>query len=171
MNPFISVILCLISFHSPESGSWFHSASSLSSLLVLDFGDVLIVTCGSSGISFGASSIITQAFSLATSAASWILWVSNSSGHLLFIYSSSVINSAISILSSSAEPPTKFSKRGGLEGLQLLEGDSWERGDDFVHGGWGGGVRKKVNKQKCFSLSLFFSFSVRIQSGNFYLRI
>ena len=76
--------------------------SSDSSLLVLDFSDVLIVTCGSSGISFGASSIITQAFSLATSAANWILWVSNSSGHVLFMYSSSAINSAIFILSTNA---------------------------------------------------------------------
>ena len=30
------------------------------------------------------------------------------------------------------EPPTKFSKSGGLTGPQLLEGPCWERGE----GGW-----------------------------------
>ena len=33
------------------------------------------------------------------------------------------------------EPPTKFSKRGGLAGPQLLEGGCWERGGYFFQGG------------------------------------
>ena len=32
------------------------------------------------------------------------------------------------------EPPTKFSKRAGLTGPQLLEGGYWERGGDFFQG-------------------------------------
>ena len=32
------------------------------------------------------------------------------------------------------EPPTKFSKRGGLTGAQLLEGGCWEIGGDFFPG-------------------------------------
>ena len=35
----------------------------------------------------------------------------------------------------NVEHPTKFSKRGGLAGSQFLEGDCWERGSDFFHGG------------------------------------
>ena len=34
-----------------------------------------------------------------------------------------------------AEPPTKFSKMGGLTGPQLLEGGCWERGGDLFQGG------------------------------------
>ena len=33
------------------------------------------------------------------------------------------------------EPPTKFSKRGGFTGPQLLEGYCWERGDEFFQVG------------------------------------
>ena len=33
------------------------------------------------------------------------------------------------------EPPTKFSKRGGLTGTQLLEGCYWERRGEFFSGG------------------------------------
>ena len=33
------------------------------------------------------------------------------------------------------EPPTKFSKRGGLTGPQLLEEGCWERGGDFFQEG------------------------------------
>ena len=33
------------------------------------------------------------------------------------------------------EPPTKFSKRGGLTRPQLLEEVSWKRGDDFFQVG------------------------------------
>ena len=33
------------------------------------------------------------------------------------------------------EPPTKFSKRGGLPGHQFLEGGCWEREGDFFQGG------------------------------------
>ena len=32
------------------------------------------------------------------------------------------------------EPPTKFSKRGGLTGSQLLQEGSWERGVTFFRG-------------------------------------
>ena len=35
------------------------------------------------------------------------------------------------------EPPTKFSKREGLTGPQLLEVGCWERGGDFFQGGGG----------------------------------
>ena len=69
------------------------------------------------------------------------------------------------------EPPTKFSKkggegrgRGGMTGSQFLEGDCWERGDDFFYGEVAVFTRKinknlkylmtkEVYKQKCFSLS------------------
>ena len=64
------------------------------------------------------------------------------------------------------EPPTKFSKRRGLTGLQLLQGVCSERGGDFIQG-VGRGVQfshknkskseifngKKVYEQKYFSLS------------------
>ena len=33
------------------------------------------------------------------------------------------------------EPPTKFSKRGGLAGTQLLEGVAGKEGGDFFQGG------------------------------------
>ena len=32
------------------------------------------------------------------------------------------------------EPPTKFSKRGGLTGSQFLEGGCWERECEFFSG-------------------------------------
>ena len=61
------------------------------------------------------------------------------------------------------EPPTKFSKSGGLTGPQLLEVNCWERGDDFFQGeGCNFYIKKiksgifnvkKVYKQKYFSLS------------------
>ena len=37
------------------------------------------------------------------------------------------------------EPPTKFSKRGGLTGTRLLEGGCWERGGVTFFMGEGGG--------------------------------
>ena len=33
------------------------------------------------------------------------------------------------------EPPTKFSKTGGLTGFQFVEGDCWEKGGDLFQGG------------------------------------
>ena len=33
------------------------------------------------------------------------------------------------------EPPTKFSKREGLTGTQILEEGCWERGGNFFQGG------------------------------------
>ena len=41
------------------------------------------------------------------------------------------------VFGTGVEPPTKFSKRGGLTVPQLLEGDCWERGGDFFQGGGG----------------------------------
>ena len=38
------------------------------------------------------------------------------------------------LLGGRVEPPTKFSKRGGLAGPQLLEGGCWEREGDFREG-------------------------------------
>ena len=38
------------------------------------------------------------------------------------------------------KPPTKFSKRGGLTGPQLLEGGCWERRCDFFEGGGCGAI-------------------------------
>lgn len=70
--------------------------------LVLDFSVALSATCGSSESSFAASNIFTQAFNLATSAANWILWVSNSNDCLLCMYSDSAISSTTVILSWSA---------------------------------------------------------------------
>ena len=62
------------------------------------------------------------------------------------------------------ETPTKFSKRRGLTGPQLLEGGCWERESDFFHMGEGLQfshinknlkylMTKKVHKEKYFSLS------------------
>ena len=46
-------------------------------------------------------------------------------------------------LQGGVEPPTKFSKKGGLTGPQLLEGGCWERG------GWQNLVRVAIfNKNK-----------------------
>ena len=36
-------------------------------------------------------------------------------------------------------PPTKFSKKEGLEGPPRLEGGCWEKGGNFFPWGWGGG--------------------------------
>ena len=33
------------------------------------------------------------------------------------------------------EPPTKFSKRGGLDRTSTFRGGCWERGGDFFQGG------------------------------------
>ena len=41
------------------------------------------------------------------------------------------------------EPPTNFSKRGGLTGPQLLEVDFRERGSDFFQ--WGCNFHIKIN--------------------------
>ena len=38
------------------------------------------------------------------------------------------------LLGGGVEPPTKFSKREGLAGPQLLEGGCWEREGDFREG-------------------------------------
>ena len=35
------------------------------------------------------------------------------------------------------EPPTKFSKRGGLDRTSVFRGGCWERGSDFFQGGGG----------------------------------
>ena len=62
------------------------------------------------------------------------------------------------------ETPTKFSKRRGLTGPQLLEGGCWERESDFFQMGEGLQfshinknlkylMTKKVHKEKYFSLS------------------
>ena len=45
------------------------------------------------------------------------------------------------------EPPTKFSKRGGLTEPQLLEGICWERrGSDFIWVGGGCNFHIKINQ-------------------------
>ena len=61
------------------------------------------------------------------------------------------------------EPPTKFSKRGGLAGSQFLEWGCWEGGGDLFQGACSFYIKnklifeifndKKVYKQKYFSLS------------------
>ena len=45
------------------------------------------------------------------------------------------------------EPPTKFSKRGGLTGPQLLEGGCWERGGDFFQGGCNFHIKNKLKSE------------------------
>ena len=59
------------------------------------------------------------------------------------------------------EPPTKFSKKGGLTGPQLLEGGCWEREGAFFQGGCNFHINKlkseifndkKVYKEKYFSV-------------------
>ena len=77
------------------------------------------------------------------------------------------------IFSKMTEPPTKFSKSGGLTGPQISEVNCWERGGDLFQGvGCNFHVKnklksehlmlKKVYKQKYFSMSL-----LRIQSREF----
>ena len=39
------------------------------------------------------------------------------------------------MLGGGVEPPTKFLKRAGLTGRQLLEEGFWEKGSDFFQGG------------------------------------
>ena len=47
-----------------------------------------------------------------------------------------------------SEPPTKFSKRGGLTGPQLLEGvGCWEKGGDFFQGGCNFDINNKPKSQ------------------------
>ena len=41
------------------------------------------------------------------------------------------------ILLGRVEPPTKFSKRGGVTGPQLIEGGCWEREGVTFFRGWG----------------------------------
>ena len=58
------------------------------------------------------------------------------------------------------EPPTKFSKRGGLAGPQLLEGDCWERGGDFFQGGCNFHIKNKLkseifNAKKVYKQNIF----------------
>ena len=47
------------------------------------------------------------------------------------------------VLLGGVEPPTKFSKRGGLTGSQFLEGGCWERVDELFHGAGGAVLHKK----------------------------
>ena len=49
------------------------------------------------------------------------------------------------------QPPTKFSKRRGLTGTQLLEGGCWERGGDFFQGGLQFSHKKSKLKSDIFS--------------------
>ena len=49
------------------------------------------------------------------------------------------MHSPLSAGGGEVESPTKFSKKGGLTGPQLLEEGCWERGDDFFQGGVGVG--------------------------------
>ena len=49
------------------------------------------------------------------------------------------------------EPPTKFSKRGGLTETQLLEGGCWERVGDFFQGGLQFSQKKKKLKSDIFN--------------------
>ena len=61
-----------------------------------------------------------------------------------------------------AEPPTKFSKRGGLTGSQFLKGSCWERGVTFFIGGCSFYMKNKLESEifnnkkslqaKCFRL-------------------
>ena len=43
------------------------------------------------------------------------------------------------------EPPTKFSKRGGLTGPPFLEGLLGKRGVIFLSGGWNFSTKSKIN--------------------------
>ena len=45
------------------------------------------------------------------------------------------------------EPPTKFSKRGGLTGPQLLEGGCWEKGGDLFQGGCNCHIKNKLKSE------------------------
>ena len=45
----------------------------------------------------------------------------------------------LSLSAAGAEPPTKFSKRGGLIGPQLLQGFAAKEGGDFLGGEGRGG--------------------------------
>ena len=59
------------------------------------------------------------------------------------------------------EPTTKFKKRGGLTGPQLLDGGCWERGGDFFQGGGGAIVTYKLkseifNDKRSLEAKIFF---------------
>ena len=44
----------------------------------------------------------------------------------------------LTLQGGKVEPPTEFSKNGGLTGPQLFEVNCWEKGGDFFRGGGGG---------------------------------
>ena len=44
-------------------------------------------------------------------------------------------------------PPTKFSKKEGLERPQLLEGGCWEKGGNFFLGEGGGGCNFRIKNE------------------------
>ena len=73
------------------------------------------------------------------------------------------------------EPPTKFSKRSGLTGPQLLEGGCWEIGGDFFRGEGGCKFHKKKKKKNLKYLMTKKVYKQkyypRIQTGKFHLRI
>ena len=51
------------------------------------------------------------------------------------------------------ETPSKFSKKGGLKGLQFLEGRCWERGGDAIFN-----LKSEIfNDKKCLYAKTFFS--------------
>ena len=54
------------------------------------------------------------------------------------------------------ERPPKFSKKGGLKGLQLLEGGCWERGGGCVCAIFN--LKSEIlNDKKCLYVKIFFS--------------
>ena len=69
------------------------------------------------------------------------------------------------------EPPTKFSKRGGLTGPQLLEGGCWKEGVKFFKGGGGALFTKKKLKSEIFNdkksllPNIFFSVITKNPKG------
>ena len=64
------------------------------------------------------------------------------------------------------EPPTKFSKRGGLTGSQLLERGCWERGGEFFQRGCNCHLKNKLkseifNDKKSLKAKIFFSVTTK----------
>ena len=80
-----------------------------------------------------------------------------------------IMDSPHPLSAGAVESPTKISKRGDLIGPQLLEGDCWERGDNFFQGGLQFSHKSKL-KSEIFndknSLQAKIFFSVITKSSN-----
>ena len=112
--------MSLVSFYTP----WKQTVKGNEGMKWLSVGSLLYRNTWSINLSvFGFS-----AFIFMYSTISIVFWMALS---IQLIH----ISGWIFLLGGRGEPPTKFSKRGGLTEPQFLEGRYWERGGDFFQGG------------------------------------